>query len=238
MQSRINTLGQPVGWALPGWRPPERPQRQRMEGRHAVLEPLDPASHAADLWSANGEDREGRMWTYLPYGPFESLEEYSRCMAEGWLGDDPLFYAIMEREQGSASGTIGFLRIQPESGSIEIGHVVFSPRLCRTAAATEASYLLLRHAFALGYRRCEWKCDALNAASRAAAERLGFSYEGTFRQATVYKGRNRDTAWYSMLDGEWPAMEGRFRQWLDPANFDDRGCQRHPLRALPVPGSG
>lgn len=232
MEFRRNALGQPVGITLPQWKPPAPPVRRRMEGRFASLEPLDTARHAASLWSANSQDQNGGMWTYLPYGPFADLAEYARWMDEWCLGEDPMFFAIVERDSGLASGTIGFLRVMPESGSIEIGHVVYSPRLCRTPAATEANWLLLRHAFELGYRRCEWKCDVLNAGSRAAAERLGFSFEGVFRQATVYKGRNRDTAWYSMLDREWPAADARFRRWLAPANFDAHGRQRVALRAI------
>ena len=150
-------------------------------------------------------------------------------------GSDPLFHAIVPAGSGRAEGVASYLRIAPEAGSIEVGHINFSPRLMRTPAATEAMYLMMKRAFDLGYRRYEWKCDALNAPSRAAARRLGLSYEGIFRQATVYKGRNRDTAWYAAIDSEWPALKAAFETWLDPANFDAEGRQRESLRALTRP---
>ena len=229
--SRSNALGQPIGDPLPGWTARSLPGDAPMQGRHCRVERLDPAKHAADLHEANRQDSDGRIWTYLGYGPFEHAADYRRW-AEGMAASlDPLFHAVVDAASGKAVGVASFLRIEPAIGVIEVGHICFSPLLQRTPAATEAMYLMMRRVFdELGYRRYEWKCDALNAPSRAAAERLGFSYEGLFRQATIYKGRNRDTAWYSILDGEWPRQKAAFEAWLDPANFDADGRQRRPLR--------
>ena len=225
----LDALGQPIGCALPGFRPPPRPPRAPLEGRWCRVEPLSAAVHGADLWNAYAVDAEGRVWTYLANGPFRSDAEFAAFIASREPATDPLFFAIVDAATGRAGGMASYLRIEPAHGSIEVGHLAFSPRLQRTRAATEAMYLMMRQAFELGYRRYEWKCDALNAPSRRAAERLGFLYEGTFRQATVYKGRNRDTAWYSVIDAEWPARAAAFEAWLDPANFDAAGRQRQPL---------
>ncbi len=235
MSHTLNHLGQPIGFALGDWQPPPRPPRQPLEGRFCRVEPLDPDRHAADLYEANALDVEGRNWTYLPYGPFQSLQSYLDWMNDRCRGDDPLFFAILDRAAGKAVGVASYMRIDPGSGSIEVGHINYSPLLQRTAAATEAMYLLMKRAFELGYRRYEWKCDALNAPSRAAAQRLGFSFEGVFRQATVYKGRSRDTAWYAAIDREWPELEAAFQRWLDPANFDTNGKQRIRLSELTGP---
>ncbi|HWQ13854.1 MAG TPA: GNAT family protein [Roseiflexaceae bacterium] len=230
-----NHLGQPVGFPLPGWSPPPHPPRTPMAGRFCTVEPLDPERHAAELFAANALDAEGRMWTYLAIGPFATLEEYLAWMRPHAAGSDPLFHAIVDAASGRAVGVASYLRIDPPAGSIEVGHLAFSPLLQRTPAATEAMVLMMQRAFALGYRRYEWKCDALNAASRAAAQRLGLSFEGIFRQATVYKGRNRDTAWYAAIDREWPALEAAFARWLDPSNFDAQGRQRTRLSDLTAP---
>ncbi len=204
-----------------------------MEGRTCRLEPIDVGMHAAELHAANSEDGEGRVWTYLPYGPFEDAAAYVGWLERTCLGDDPLFHAVRDRASGKAVGVASYLRITPSSGSIEVGHINFSPRLQRTVAATEAMYLMMTRVFdELGYRRYEWKCDALNAPSRAAAVRLGFRFEGIFRQATVYKQRNRDTAWFSIIDSEWPALKAAFATWLDTANFDADGRQRLRLSEL------
>jgi RimJ/RimL family protein N-acetyltransferase len=200
-----------------------------MDGRLCRLEPLDPALHADALYAANTLDAEGRSWTYLSYGPFRTVEEYRAWMAEACRGSDPLFFAILDRALGKPVGVASYLRIAPASGSIEVGHIHYSPRLQRSPCATEAMYLMMRKAFALGYRRYEWKCDAYNAASRAAAQRLGLSFEGVFRQATVYKGRSRDTAWYAAIDAEWPALQQAFEAWLAPGNFDAQGRQQTRL---------
>ncbi len=232
MHEQTNHLGQPIGFPLPGWTPPPCPPRERMAGRYCRVEPLEPERHAADLFAANSLDTEGRMWTYLAVGPFATLDEYLAWMRASCGGDDPLFFAIVAQDSGRAVGLASYLRIDPKSGSIEVGHLAFSPLLQRTRAATEAMYLMMRRAFELGYRRYEWKCDALNEPSRRAAQRLGFTFEGVFRQATVYKGRNRDTAWFSVIDREWPALRAAFERWLDPANFDEEGRQRERLSDL------
>jgi RimJ/RimL family protein N-acetyltransferase len=214
-----------------------------MLGRYCRLEPLEPERHAAALHAAYRVDVAGLGWTYLPYGPFPDERTFFGWLEEVAEQDDPLFFAIVPRDEGlrvaaspldgaRAAGVASYLRIAPAVGSIEVGHIHYAPVLQRTRAATEAMYLMMRRVFdELGYRRCEWKCDALNAASRRAAHRLGFTYEGTHRQATIYKGRSRDTAWYSMLDREWPAVRAAFEAWLDPSNFDETGRQRRPLRA-------
>lgn len=233
MSQHTNSLGQPIGFPLPDWTPPSRPPRTVMEGRTCRLEPLDIEAHAAELHAANSEDQEGRIWTYLPCGPFASLDDYRAWIAETCLGDDPLFHAIRDTASGRAVGVASYLRITPASGSIEVGHINFSPALQHTVAATEAMYLMMARVFdELGYRRYEWKCDALNAPSRTAAQRLGFRFEGIFRQATVYKQRNRDTAWFAIIDSEWPALKAAFQAWLDPANFDADGRQRRRLSEL------
>jgi RimJ/RimL family protein N-acetyltransferase len=226
---QVNALGQPIGPALPGFRPPPRPARATIEGRWCRVEPLSAARHAAELHASYALDADGRVWTYLASGPFASDAEFAAFVAAREGSADPLFFAIVDGDTGRATGMASYLRIEPAHGSIEVGHLAFSPALQRTRSATEAMYLMMKQAFELGYRRYEWKCDALNAASRRAAERLGFSYEGTFRQATVYKGRSRDTAWYSVIDAEWPARRRAFEAWLDPSNFDAAGRQRRPL---------
>jgi len=230
----VNALGQPIGVAIEGWTPPPRPPREPMQGRYCRVEPLDSARHAADLYAANCAATDPRDWTYLAYGPFESIEDYHAWMQRVCLGADPLFHAIINGATGKAVGVASYLRIEPASGSIEVGHINFSPLLQRTPAATEAMFLMMQRAFELGYRRYEWKCDALNARSRVAAQRYGLSFEGIFRQATVYKGRNRDTAWYAAIDQEWPALQAAFLQWLDPANFAG-GKQRVRLADLTAP---
>jgi RimJ/RimL family protein N-acetyltransferase len=232
MEHTLNHCGQPIGFSVPDWRPPEAPPRTPMEGRFCRLQPLDPRLHADSLHAANSIDTQGRMWTYLPYGPFDTLATYRAWTEEMSRRSDPLFYAIIDSATDRAVGLASYLRIDPSAGSIEVGHVIYSPLLQRTPAATEAMFLMMERAFTLGYRRYEWKCDALNAPSRAAAQRLGFSFEGIFRQAIVVKGRNRDTAWFSIIDSEWPAVKEAIQRWLDPINFDQHGRQRERLSAL------
>lgn len=241
MQHDHNELGQPLGWPVPNWAPPPRPPRLPLVGRFCRVEPLA-AHHAPALHAAYADDAAGRVWTYLANGPFADLDEYAAWVEGAAVSEDPLFFAIALRAASPVSqateravGVAAYLRIAPEAGSVEVGHLAFAPALQRTPAATEAMFLLMRQAFALGYRRYEWKCNALNAPSRAAAQRLGFSYEGVFRQAMVVKGRNRDTAWYAMLDSEWPALEAAYAQWLDPANFGPDGAQRTRLSDLTGP---
>jgi RimJ/RimL family protein N-acetyltransferase len=229
MSQRVNDFGQPIGPKIPGWKPPPRPSRVSLEGRFCRVEPLDLQRHATQLHAANSADPEGRMWTYLFSGPFASFDEYRAWLEPKPGSEDPLFFAFVDRARGQAVGTGAYMRIEPTHGVMEVGHLAYSPLMQRSPVATEAMYLMMRNAFGLGYRRYEWKCDALNAASRRAAERLGFTFEGVFRQAIVYKGRNRDSAWYSIIDREWPALDAAFRAWLDPANFDGDGRQRRSL---------
>jgi RimJ/RimL family protein N-acetyltransferase len=233
MAKNSNELGQPIGFPLPHWSPRPRPPRSAMVGRHCIVEPVDPALHAAELYAAYQLDEEGRNWTYLPYGPFDRFEDYRDWLVRDSAGDDPLRHVVIQRGGGRAAGVASLMRIDPMAGVIEVGGINYAPPLQRTPAATEAMYLLMRRVFdELGYRRYEWKCDALNAPSRAAAQRRGFRYEGLFRQATVYKGRNRDTCWFSILDSEWLALKAAFERWLDPENFDNAGQQREKLSDL------
>lgn len=231
-----NPLGQPIGAPVPGWEKRPLPPRTPMEGRTCRLEPLDPARHAEELFEAMGRDQDGRNWTYLGIGPFAEFGDFRAWLDKMAAGSDPLFHTVIDRATGRAVGVASYLRIDPANGAIEVGHIHFSPLLQRTPMATEAMVLMMRRAFdELGYRRYEWKCDSLNAPSRAAAARLGFQYEGLFRQAVVYKGRNRDTAWFSIIDGEWPRLRAAFERWLDPANFDAEGRQRESLSTLTRP---
>jgi len=233
MAEQVNHLGQPIGFPLPEWTARPRPPRTAMEGHYCTVEPVEPARHAAELHTAYLLDQEGRNWTYLPYGPFPRFEDYRAWLERACLVDDPLVHAIIERRSGRAVGVASLMRIDPAAGVIEVGGINYAPPLQRTPAATEAMYLMMRRVFdELGYRRYEWKCDSLNAPSRAAAQRLGFRYEGMFRQATVYKARNRDTCWFSILDSEWPALKPAFARWLDPANFDAAGQQRQSLSSI------
>jgi RimJ/RimL family protein N-acetyltransferase len=230
MAEHVNRLGQPIGFPLPGWTARPRPPRTAMVGQWCTVEPIDPARHAADLYAAYALDKEGRNWTYLPYGPFAQFEEYRDWLERACVGDDPLVHTIIERSSGRAAGVASLMRIDSPAGVIEVGGINYAPPLQRTPAATEAMYLMMRRVFdELGYRRYEWKCDALNAPSRAAAQRLGFRYEGLFRQATVTKMRNRDTCWFSILDSEWSALKQAFERWLDPSNFDTTRRQRQSL---------
>ena len=238
MEFEFNELGQPIGRPVPGWSPRPVPPRTAMRGRFCTVLPLDPVRHAAQLFAAYAQDGEGRLWTYLPRGPYASLGDYRHWVEDAAGRDDPLTHAIVDNATGEAVGTAAYMRIEPAVGVIEVGSITYSPLLQRRPAATEAMYLMMRRVFdELGYRRYEWKCDSLNAPSRAAALRLGFRYEGLFRQATMTRGRNRDTAWFSIIDREWPVLRAAFERWLDPANFDSTGRQRHSLASLrPISG--
>ncbi len=221
--------GQPVG--LPVDETPARlPAPVRLEGRYGRVERLSP-QHAAALWECvRGHDQ---IWTYMSaYGPFADLAAFSQWLAGRTRLDDPYSYAVLD-PAGRAVGIATLMEIRPAMRVIEVGHIVYSPALMRTPLGTEAQYLLARYAFEeLGYRRYEWKCNALNAASRRAALRYGFVYEGTFRQHLIAKGRNRDNAWFSMLDSEWPARKSAFERWLAPENFDAHGRQKVRLSEL------
>jgi RimJ/RimL family protein N-acetyltransferase len=236
MSDYKNELGQPIGFPLADWQGCEHPRGAIMQGRLCRLEPIDLQRHAHDLFTAFSSDRDGRNWTYLPYGPFPSEEALRDWIEASCLGADPCFFSVIDLNSGGAVGVASYLRIEPPTGVIEVGHIHFSPLMQGQPISTEAMYLMMRQVFdELGYRRYEWKCDALNQPSRDAAARLGFLFEGIFRQATIYKRRNRDTAWYSMLDREWPAARRAFEQWLDPANFDADGRQRQRLSTLMQP---
>ena len=228
-----NHLGQPVGAPVAGWSARPRPPRTAMAGRFCTVEPLDPERHAAPLFAAYAEDTAGRLWTYLPRGPYASLDEYRSWAEAACPADDPLVLAILDNTTREPVGTASYMRIEPAIGVIEVGSITYSPRLQRRPAATEAMYLMMRRVFdELGYRRYEWKCDSLNQPSREAAARLGFRYEGLFRQASITRGGNRDTAWFSVIDSEWPALRAAFERWLDPANFSADGTQRRSLASL------
>ena len=231
---RRNAFDQPIGAALPGWQPRERPAREAMRGRTCDLQPLDAQAHAEALYRAFAEAAAARDWTYLPDEPPRDPAAYRAEVQARSASADPLHFAVVVA--GEPLGTLALMRIDATNGAIEIGHVNFAPRLQRTPAATEAVALLMRRAFDGGYRRLEWKCDSLNAPSRRAADRLGFTFEGVFRQAVVVKGRNRDTAWYGLVDRDWPRVREALDRWLDPANFDGDGRQRRALADLRATG--
>jgi RimJ/RimL family protein N-acetyltransferase len=213
---------------LTRWRGATPPGREPLEGESIRLEPLDPSRHGDDLYAASAGADES--WRYLPYGPFADRDEFMAWLARHAATDDPMAFAIFDRPAGAARGIATFMSIVPEHGVIEIGHIWLSPALQRTRQATEAIFVMSRHAFdGLGNRRLEWKCDAANQPSRRAAERFGFVFEGVFRNHRVFKGRNRDTAWYSITDAEWPSRRAAFEAWLAPANFDGSGGQRRSL---------
>lgn len=233
MTQHRNEFEQLIGEALPGWTPPVWPSRKPMEGRFCRIEPLVVECHLEDVFKAFSEDSDGKLWTYMPVGPFRTIEELHYWMVPACKTDDPLFHALIELRTGKAVGMAAYWRIKPALGVIEVGSISYSPRLQRTAMATEVMFLLMNRVFTeLAYRRYEWKCDSLNAASRRAAERYGFTYDGLFKQAMVYKGRNRDTAWYSMIDSDWPAIKRAYVSWLDVGNFDENGQQKRKLQEL------
>jgi RimJ/RimL family protein N-acetyltransferase len=233
-EPRVNEYGQPIGFTLEGWQAPPFPPHVTLTGRYCRLEPLQVARHARDVWNAQAEDGTTARWTYKFYGPFASYAEFEHCLSGLAASRDPQFYAIVVDER--AVGLAAYLRIDPKHGVIEIGNIFYAPCLAQTRAATEAMYLFMANAFDLGYRRYEWKCDSLNLPSRTAATRLGFTYEGKFRQAIVYKNRNRDTTWFAVIDADWRAgLRDAYLRWLDPANFDAAGRQRQRLSDLTAP---
>jgi RimJ/RimL family protein N-acetyltransferase len=231
-----DNLGQPIGPALPNWAPPPVPRNEIMSGRFCRLEPLDWGRHGNALFAAYQLDTSGQMWTYLPYGPFLTADDYRNWMQPLCGRADPQLFAIIESKSQSPVGVAAYLRIDTSNGAIEIGHLAYSPRLQKTPVATEAIFLMIDRVFKLGYRRCEWKCDSLNAPSRSAAQRLGFLFEGIFRQAVVYKGRSRDTAWFSIIDSDWAWLQMAFHTWLSSDNFDVNGRQRLRLSDLTASG--
>ena len=230
--TKIEILSTP-GDKLADLAPPKRPQRAPQRGRIVDIVPLDPAVHAAALYDATrGSHNEG-LWLYLFEGPFATRADFDSHLEKKAASDDPLAFAILDKSCGDAIGLASYMRIEPVHRVIEVGSILFTPRLQHTTGATEAMYLMARHVFEdLGYRRYEWKCNALNSPSRSAAQRLGFTFEGIFRQHMIIKGHNRDTAWFSMLDSEWPKRKTAFERWLDPTNFDANGRQRTSLSKL------
>jgi RimJ/RimL family protein N-acetyltransferase len=227
-------LGEPLDW-----KPARRPEPTELRGSYALLRPVEP-SDAEPLYPlAHAPDGDPSIWTYLPEGPYESPEHMAGFLESARRSEDPLWFTLVRLPDETPLGLVAYQRIEPEHGVIEIGRLWYGPPLKQTTAATELIYLLARHAFdELGYRRLEWKCDALNAASRCAAERYGFRYEGIFRQHMVIKGRNRDTAWFAITDGDWPAIRASFEAWLAPENFDQKGRQRRSLRSAPASTPG
>ncbi|MBW8719768.1 MAG: GNAT family N-acetyltransferase [Variovorax paradoxus] len=236
MPDRHNAYGQPVGPLLPGWTARPLPPRRAIEGRYCVLEPLDAARHADDLHAAYAQAPDGRDWTYLGVERPADLAGTRAHIERAARSADPMHFAVVDRQSGRAIGTLALMRIDPANGAIEVGSVNFSPLLKHTPMSTEAQHLLMKLAFdELGYRRYEWKCDNFNEPSKRAAMRLGFQFEGVFRQAVVYKGRSRDTAWFSITDGEWPMLRTALERWLAPANFDAEGRQRMALDRFRLP---
>ena len=230
-----DSFGQEIGEPLAGWTPPPAPPRAAIAGRWCRLEPLDAVRHAPDLFAAYAAAPDARDWTYLPLERPADVDGLRALVAAQALSRDPLHFAVVEAGSGRALGTAALMRIDPGNGVIEVGHINFSPALQRTRAGTEAIFLFMRRAFELRYRRFEWKCDSLNAPSRRAALRYGFTFEGIFRQAIVTKGRNRDTAWYAIIDRDWPRIDAAFETWLAPENFDAEGQQRQALAARAGP---
>lgn len=216
-----NQFGQVVGNILKNWVSCQKPAKTQMFGRYCTLESLAPNKHAAKLFDVLALDNQGESWTYLPYGSFETVAEFNDWLISTMSDDNTILYAILDLKTQEPIGICAYLNLKPEHGVIEIGHLHFSVLLKRTPLATEAIYLMLRQAFDdHGYRRCEWKCNNLNEASKKAALRFGFTFEGIFRQHCVFKNRNRDTAWFSIIDSEWPSIKERIEKWLHPDNFD------------------
>jgi RimJ/RimL family protein N-acetyltransferase len=219
----------PVGVAVDP-APAPRPGRVTLQGRYVSIVPFDLAAHGRAIYERSAGSAHDGLWAYMGQGPFADFESFSAYYADAARKDDPLLFAILDQASGSAIGHATYMRIAPQDRAVEVGNILYTPALQRTAGATEAMYLMARHVFEdLGYRRYEWKCNDLNAPSRRAAARYGFRYEGTFRQHMIIKGRNRDTAWFSMLDSEWPRVKAGFEAWLDPANFDADGRQKARL---------
>lgn len=233
MTVRLNAFQQEIGAALPDWQGAQLPGTQALVGRYCRLERIAVERHAADLYEAYQDAADARDWTYLTAGPFDTFEDYRAYLAGAAKLTDPMHHAVIDLASGKAVGTLALMRIDAPNGVIEVGSVTYSPRMKRTRISTEVMSLLLKYVFEdLGYRRFEWKCDALNAPSRAAALRYGFTFEGIFRQAIVTRQRNRDTAWFSIIDDDYPALRATYARWLAPDNFDAHGAQRRTLVAI------
>lgn len=233
LESTFNEFMQPVGLPVADWHGAKQPARVNLTGNYVRLEPVDANRHAEDLHAAYLDAKDASAWTYLSIERSDTFDAYRKHVETISTHDDPLHFAVIDLASGKAVGTLSLMRIDSRQGVIEVGHVAYSPRLQRTRLATEALYLLMHYVFdQLGYRRFEWKCDALNQPSRSAALRNGFRFEGVFRQAMVYKGRTRDTAWFSIIDSEWPALRDCYQRWLDPKNFSAEGIQIERLSQL------
>jgi len=233
MTERVNKYQQPIGEAIEEWSVRPRPERVVLSGRFCRLEPLESEKHFNALYEAYGKAPDGRDWTYMFTGPFEDENQFRGHLNAAATSSDAVHFAVIDLKNSRAVGTLALMRIEPVHGVMEVGHVTFSPALKRTPLSTEAHFLLMTYAFdRLGYRRYEWKCDSLNAPSRKAAERLGFTFEGIFRQALIYKGRTRDTAWFSIIDSEWQTLRTGFERWLSAGNFDADGQQIQRLSVL------
>ena len=219
---------------LSGWAAPPRPDIERLEGQYCTLERLTPA-HSQGLFEAFQADKDDIIWDYLPYGPYKTLEGFEGWMKQYALSDDPYFFAIRSKADDALVGVASYLRIDPQNGSIEVGHINYSPLMQRLPIGSEVMYLMMRWAFEAGYRRYEWKCNALNARSRRAAQRFGFSWEGIFRQAMVTKGQNRDHAWFAVIDKEWQGIKACYEKFLSPDNFDSEGKQITSLSSMTAP---
>ena len=207
------------------------PTKQRLVGKYSILEPIDVKKHAEDLYKNYSEDKKNLIWTYLPYGPFKNLKTFVIYLKKNCVKKNIFFYAIYSKRFKSFCGLASYLRMKPNVGVIEVGWITYASILQNTAEGTEAMYLMMKNVFDdLGYRRYEWKCDNLNSNSKKAALRLGFKYEGLFRQATIYKKRNRDTAWFSIIDKEWKLYKKSYRQYLKRSNFNTKFIQKKKLK--------
>lgn len=231
--TRTNKHGQPIGDEVPNWTTRPQPENVTLTGRTCLVEPLDPVKHTDELFHAYSQAEDGSDWTYLWVERFDELEPFRQYIEMIASKNDPKFYAVIDLKTRKAVGMYSLYRIDPMNGTIEVGFITFSPLLKQSVQSTEAQYLLMSYCFdTLGYRRYEWKCDSFHAKSRKAALRLGFKFEGVFRNAIVTKGRNRDTAWYSIIDSEWPAIKSAFETWLSPSNFDSKGKQINGLAQI------
>lgn len=230
LASSTDENGQLVGLPVKNWQTPPLPPKTVMQGKHCRIEPFNLDDHHEDLFHAFKLDTQASNWTYLPYGPFSELADFKAWCENTCLGDDPLFHVVIDNKTNKAAGLASYLRITPDNGSIEVGHIHFSPLIQRTRVSTESMYLMMSRVFdELGYRRYEWKCNALNTPSCKAAERFGFQFEGIFRQATIVKNQNRDTAWFAIIDSDWAALKTGFQTWLADENFDNDERQIRPL---------
>ena len=227
----MNQIKLPIGEAVPEWTTKQLPQKTKMQGRYCCLYPLDLKKHSIPLYEAFCKDKDNLNWTYLPYGPFENYEDFKKWLGDFCLTKDPFFFVVVKKD--TVVGLASYLRIKPEVGVIEIGHIHFSPLLQKTRASVETIYLMMRRVFdEMGYRRFEWKCDSLNKRSCEAAKKFGFQFEGIFRQLTIYKGRNRDTAWFSVINKDWGKIKQNFERWLSAENFDEKNKPSLSLRYL------